>query len=246
MKHTLNGPRSWLLLVLALAGAVFSQATPAQATPGQGPGGNAAMLEQALNTMDDAAAKFQSAQAGVELDQYTKVVSETDVQTGTVYYQRQGSGITMATEITSPVPKYFLFSEGKVLLYQPRIDQVTEYNVGKDRALFQSFLVLGFGGRGHDLAKSFEVRYGGTENVGGVNAAKLELTPKSPSVLKTYNKIILWIDPARGISVQQQFLAPNGDYNLAKYNDIKLNQKLAKSVFKLKTTGKTTFVKPQG
>ena len=39
--------------------------------------------------------------------------------------------------------------------------------------------MLGFGGRGHDLEKSFDVNYAGMEQVQGVNAAKLELTPKS-------------------------------------------------------------------
>jgi hypothetical protein len=48
------------------------------------------------------------------------------------------------------------------------------------------------------------------------------------------------------VSVQQQFLEPGGDYRLAKYSDIRLNQKLPDNVFKLKTTGKTRTVSPQG
>jgi outer membrane lipoprotein-sorting protein len=59
-------------------------------------------------------------------------------------------------------------------------------------------------------------------------------------------RIWLWIDPARGISVQQQFFQPDGDYRLAKYSNIKINQKLPDDVFKLKTTKKTKFVSPQG
>jgi outer membrane lipoprotein-sorting protein len=58
--------------------------------------------------------------------------------------------------------------------------------------------------------------------------------------------IILWIDPARGISVQQQFIEPSGDYRLAQYTNIKVNDKLPDSAFKLKTSGKTKWVRPQG
>ena len=55
---------------------------------------------------------------------------------------------------------------------------MTQYNAGKNRADFESYLVLGFGGSGRDLTKSFDVNYAGMEQVEGVNAAKLE-TPKS-------------------------------------------------------------------
>ena len=107
--------------------------------------------------------------------------------------------------------------------------------------------MLGFGGSGRDLLKSFDVKYAGSENVGGVNAAKLELAPKSERVKNIFAKIWLWIDPARGISVQQQFFEPSGDYRLAKYSEIKMNQKVPDSAFKLKTSGDTQFVSgPKG
>jgi hypothetical protein len=57
----------------------------------------------------------------------------------------------------------------------------------------------------------------------------------------------LWIDPARGVSVQQKFIEKeSGNYRFAKYTNIKLNEKVGDDVFKLKTTGKVTIVSPQG
>jgi outer membrane lipoprotein-sorting protein len=153
----------------------------------------------------------------------------------------------MAADISNPEPqKYVLFTGSKIQVYQTKIDQVTEYNAGKDRVAFESFLVLGFGGSGQDMLKSFGVTYIATEKVGGVDTAKLELVPKSQKVRNTFDHIWLWIDPARGVSVQQQLVAPSGDYRLAKYSDIQLNQKIPDDRFKLKTTGKTKFVSPQG
>jgi outer membrane lipoprotein-sorting protein len=84
------------------------------------------------------------------------------------------------------------------------------------------------------------------ETVNGTQAAKLELIPKSPRLRNNIARILLWIDPARGVSVQQQFFEPSGDYRLAKYSDIQVNQKLSDNAFKLKTTGKTRVVSPQG
>ena len=205
-----------------------------------------AALEKVLTQMDATASNFRTTQASFVWDQYQKVVDETDVQKGKVYFRRSGSQIQMAADITEPDPKYVLFSGDKVELYQPKIDQVTSHNTGKDRAEFESFLVIGFGGRGHDMLRSFDITYLGTENLNGADTAKLDLVPKSQKVRNMFQHIVLWIDPQRGVSVQQQFFESSGDYRLAKYSDIELNGKVPDAVFKLKTTAKTKFVSPQG
>jgi outer membrane lipoprotein-sorting protein len=203
-------------------------------------------LEAALNAMDKAAANFHNAQCDFVADQYQKVVDDHDLQKGTMYFRRQGESVEMAADFTSPEPKYVLFANGIVSYYQPKIKQVTQYSAGKNKADFESFLVLGFGGRGHDLDKSYDVKFGGMESVQGVNAAKLELTPKSPKVRSMFSLITLWIDPARGVSVQQRFDEPSGDYRVTKYSNIQINKKLDNDVFKLKTDGKTKVIKPNG
>jgi outer membrane lipoprotein-sorting protein len=153
----------------------------------------------------------------------------------------------MAADITAPAPEQVVFTESKVQVYQPRIEQVTVYKTGKDKAAVESFLVLGFGGSGQEMLKAYDVKYVGPEKVGGVDSAKLELVPKSQKIRDTYvNRILLWVDVARGVSVQQQLFLPGGDYKLAKYSDIKLNEKIPDTAFKLRTTSKTKIVTPQG
>ena len=204
-------------------------------------------LQRILSRMDQTAANFRTTQAKFVWDQYQKVVDEHDFQKGTVYFRRSGSEVQMAADITDPAPpKYVLFTDSKVEIYRPKIDELTRFNTGKDRAAFESFLVLGFGGSGRDMVKSFNVKYLGSEKVDGVDTAKLELVPKSTKVRNTFDHTWLWIDPTRGVSVQQQLFEPSGDYRLAKYSDIQLNQKIPDTVFKLKTTGKTKVVTPQG
>ncbi len=209
----------------------------------------AASLESVLNRMDKAAAEFRSVQADFAWEQFQMVVNETDTQKGTMYLRRTGQNSEMAANILGPdgkTEKYVLFSGGEAQVFQPRINQVTKYSAGKNKGLFESFVVLGFGGRGHDLQKSFDVHFVGNENVGGINAAKLELTPKEERIRNIFKSIILWIDPARGVSVQQKFLEPSGDYRLAKYSDIQMRPKIGNDVFKLKTDSKTKFITPNG
>lgn len=204
-----------------------------------------AQLENVLNLMDKTAANFRTVETNFVWDQYQRVVDEHDIQEGTMYFRRNGQNVEMAADITKPDKKYVLFTNGTVQVYQPKIDQITKYNAGKNKADFESFLVLGFGGRGHDLQKSFDVKYAGTETIDGIPTFKLELTPKTQRVKNMFETITLWIDQARGVSVQQKFVEPSGDYRLASYRNIKINEKLP-DVFKLKTTGKTKVVTPQG
>jgi len=183
--------------------------------------------------MDTAAANFRALQANFVWLQYTKVVDEKDYQKGTIYYRKQGKGIEMMADIADPSPKAVLYRDGKVQVAQPNVG-VTPYDPGKNREAVESFLVLGFGGSGHDLQRQFDVKYAGDETIEGVKTAKLELTPKSEGVKKVFDKIVLWIDPARGISLQQEFFEPNsGNYRLATYTNIELKQKLDDTVFKL-------------
>ena len=114
------------------------------------PQGNSAAPERVLADMDTASKNFRSAEASFVWNQYQKVIDETETQTGKIYFRRQNGEIQMAADISEPDKKYILYSGGKVQVYQPKIDQVTEYNPGKNRSDLESFLVLGFGGSGHD------------------------------------------------------------------------------------------------
>lgn len=250
----LSSSHTFSLTTRALSASEGDFAPTTAAAPPQKP--DEAGLEAILKKMDSVSSTFRSAQAEFEWDNYQRVIDEVvDVQTGTIYYRRSGKEIEMMANVkkagatldaAKPEPKFVLFADGKIKMYQPKTDQVTVYDLGKDRADLESYVVLGFGGSGQDLQKAFDVKYQGTESVNGISAAKLELTPKSERVRRNYNRMILWIDPDKGISVQQEFFTPQGDYRLCKYSSIKMNEKVSDDVFKLKTTSKTQTVSPRG
>ena len=207
---------------------------------------DAPTLDSILKKMDEAAAHFQSAQADFVFDQYQKVVDEHDAQKGTVYYRRAGKEIEMMADFREPDRKFVLYKDGKLQVYQPKIEQVMEYSAGANREQVESFLVLGFGGSGQDLKKMFDVSYQGEETVDNIAAAKLQLIPKSEKTRGSFPEIILWIGLDNGISVQQKLMQSQGDYRVAKYSAIKMPAKIGSDIFRLKTTSKTKFVSPHG
>jgi len=203
-------------------------------------------LDSVLQKMDAAAAHFQTTQADFVWDQYQKVVDETDTQKGTVYYRRSGQQIEMMADIQEPEQKFLLYKDGKLQVYQPKIEQVMQYTAGANHNDIESYLVLGFGGSGQDLKKSFDVSLQGEEAIDNIATAKLQLIPKSDKIRNYFTEAFLWIDLSRGISLKQQFMQGQGDYRVAKYSDVKVNAKISNDVFRLKTTSKTKFVSPRG
>ena len=244
----------WGTLSLTTAGfdCNFSPVAP----PVPQKGSEAITLESVLKKMDAVSATFRTAQAEFEWQSYQKVIDEVvDVKAGTIYYRRSGKDVDMMANVKKigsspnelkPEPQYVLFSDGKVKMYTPKTDQVTVYDLGKNRADWESYIVLGFGGSGQDLQKTFDVTLGGTEDINGVTTAKLVLIPKSEKVRRNYNRMVLWIDPNTGIAVRQQFFTPQGDYRLSTYSSIRLNEKINDDVFRLKTTNKTQTISPTG
>jgi outer membrane lipoprotein-sorting protein len=210
------------------------------------PPADAVTLDTVLKKMDATAAGFHALQADFEWDRYERVIDEVDdIQTGTIYYRRNGKAqdIEMKIDVKQegdskqalkPEPKYVLFRDSKLQVYQPKSDQLNSYGLGKNNSEFESYLVLGFGGSGQDLVKNFDVTLQGMEPVGSVATAKLQLVPKSERIRNNFKEILLWIDLDRGISVQQKFTQPQGDWRLATYSAIQMKQKLGDDIFKLK------------
>jgi len=201
-------------------------------------------LKTVLAKLDAAAANFHTTTADFEFDTVqTDPVPDTDVQKGTVYYSRKGTGFEMGVHINEinkkPVPKVIVVSGGQFQLYEQLTNQVTRSNkVSK----YESYLVLGFGASGKDLEQKWDMKYLGPETVGGVKAEKLELTAKDPDVLKLFPKVTIWVDPARGVSLKQFFDQGQGQSRTCTYTNIKVNQALPADAFTFKTDSKTQYI----
>lgn len=234
--------RFWVLPAMAMLAVAGFFNTGVQARAATSP-----EAQKVLRELDAASLKFKSAQADFVWDTYERVINETDTQRGAISFKRSGKSTLMAAQFfdaaNQPPSKLLVYKDGQLKMYQPRIDQLTEFAAGKNRAQAESFLTLGFGGSGEELEKSWDVTSQGTETINGVLTAKLDLVPKQQNVKNMFSHVTIWVDPVRGVSLRQQFFEPNGDYRTTNFTNIRYNVNVPGKVFEIKTTSKTTVVR---
>lgn len=218
--------------VSAVALVLTPAALRAQPKPGH--------LDEVLRQMDVASLKFQSAEANFRWDLYELVVKETTTQTGTIYFKKQGGTTVTGAKIVSPTTRFLEFRNSAIHLYDPGTNHLTTINAAKNKAQLESFLTLGFGGSGKDLANAWTISDLGDETIDGVPTAKLDLVPKDAAVKNNCTHMTIWVDPSRGISLKQSFYMPSGDYRTAVYSNIKYNQKVGEKPYQIVTNSKTT------
>jgi outer membrane lipoprotein-sorting protein len=220
----------------AIAAPVSTQGSPQSSSP---------KLAEVLAGMDKAAASFTSVTGDLEYTKVTVIVNDHSTQTGKVFFEKAGGKTRVMLAFTSPAEKYVLFSNSKVSMYQPKIAEVTEYEVAQNQDLLEQFLLLGFGTSGSELEKSYELSVRGSETVMGQAAVILALVPKSAKVKAQLQRIELWLSTQSWQPAQQKFYEPSGDYVIARYSNVKWNQKLSDKDFRLPLKGKVKTVRPQ-
>jgi len=222
--------------LLALILAATAVASSAQPKPGE--------LDAVLRQMDAASSKFKSAEADFRWDFYELVVKETTSQNGTIYFLKNGNKTEMGAKVAPPQAKFIEYKNGLLRLFDPTSNHLTVLNAGKNQAQYESFLTLGFGGSGTDLAKAWTIADMGPETLSDgqkqVETRKLDLVSKDPNVRNMFTHITIWVDPTRGISLKQQFFTPSGDYRTATYTNIRYNQPVDTKPYAIKTNSKTS------
>ncbi|MBI4906510.1 MAG: hypothetical protein HY820_22970 [Acidobacteria bacterium] len=195
-------------------------------------------LPDVLSRMDKAAASFRGLTAKLKRTTYTAVIKDTTEESGMIALKLGRSReMQVRVDFTSPDVKTWAFRGRKAELFIPKINTVQEYDLGKHAKLLDQFLLLGFGSRSQDLAKSYTVKLIGEESVDGQKASKLELTPKSAEALQHLKRVEIWFPSAAGTPIQQKFYLGSGDYMLVQYSAMKLEPELADSAVRLSLPG---------
>jgi outer membrane lipoprotein-sorting protein len=224
-------------LMVSLPGSLSAQSAA--------PAGDAD-LQKVITELNGAAARFVSAQADFAWDQFTAVVQEHEIQTGTIYFERKKGAMLMAADLKQDngkdAPKTVIYDGSEIKFYEPMIKQLTTMKAGANRGQFESFLTLGFGGSGTDLEKNWKVNLLGIENMDGVSVAKLDLVPKEQKVLDMFTHVTIWVEPSRGINHKQIFYQPSGDLRTTTYKNIRYNSPVPADVFQIKPPPGTNHV----
>ena len=190
-------------------------------------------LHSVLDRLNVAAKKFHSVSANVIFDtEMQDPVPDSDIYKGIAYYQRDGNNFKMAAHLNErngrPAATAYNFAGGAIHFFDGT--EVHTYDASK----WQSYLILGFGASGTELADKWDIKYIGSSMLNGVNVAQLELVAKDPQISKNIAKITIWIDPDRGVSLKQRFDESPSVYRIFTYSDIKVNVPLPKNAFDLK------------
>jgi outer membrane lipoprotein-sorting protein len=212
-----------------------------QSVEGQARGGQT--LESIFRQMDAQAKDFHSVSADIERTKVTVVVNDKSTETGSI----QVRGDRMLLELKSPDPRTILRTGDSLFVYNPGLKRVEEYNLGKNRALLDQFLLLGFGTDSQEMKKSYLVTLMREDKIDDRKTIQLELTPKLEAVRSQISKIQIWLDEASWLPVQQEFFeSGSGDYSIVKYSKIVRNPGLPDSQFKPHWPKGTEKIKPQG
>jgi outer membrane lipoprotein-sorting protein len=201
-------------------------------------------IESIVKQMDRAASEFRSLTADLEHSKYTDVVKDTSVETGQILVRHDQK---MRIAVQKPDARTILRSGNALFVYTPKINRVEEYDLGKNRAMVDQYVLLGFGTKGEDLKKGYLVTVLGEETLDNRKTVMLELTPKSEKVRSQISKIQIWIDEASWVPVQQKFFETgSGDYFIFHYKNITLNAKVSDSRFKPDWPKNASVIKPRG
>jgi outer membrane lipoprotein-sorting protein len=200
--------------------------------------------EGILAMMDKSARDFHSLTADIQRVKYTAVVNDTSTETGQMWIRKDEK---MRIEITKPDPRTILRSGDSLFIFNPKINRVEEYDLGKNRALVDQYLLLGFGTRTDNLKKSYLVSVDGEDQFDGRKVVLIELTPKSDQVRAQITRIQMWIDEASWLPVQLKFYeAASGDYLILHYMNLMKNLKISEPKFKQDWPKGVNRIKPRG
>jgi len=200
-------------------------------------------LKAVLAQMDAGSKTFRSAEASIQKQQFEKIVNDTTTESGTIYFLRSGGSTQVGAKFAPPNEQTLEYKNGVVRLYSAGTNHIDQYSTtGANQARFETFMTLGFGGSGSDLAKAWTIADQGMEKMsdGGkpVEVEKLDLVSKDASVRGNFTHITIWVDVARDLSLKQEFFTPSGDTQTAIYSNIRLNQPIDLKAFAIKCKGK--------
>ena len=196
-----------------------------------------------LSMMDHGAQDFHSLSADISHLKYTDVVKDTSTETGQVWFRKDEK---IRIEFTKPDPRTILRNGDSLFVYNPKINRVEEYDLGKNRAMVDQYVTLGFGTRSESIRKNYDVTLQGEDTLDNHKTAVLNLTPKSDEVKKQISKIEMWIDESSWLPIQQKFYETgSGDYFIFHYSNLMKNLKIPDSKFKPDWPKNANRVKPR-
>ncbi len=185
-----------------------------------GPGGG--NLQETLAKLDAASARFTSAEAKVHRESYLAILKSVDsTQDGSLYVMRGKDGKTqVGLRTEGQGARTVEYRNGVVRDYNPVANCYDTVN----KPGIDTYLSLGFGGSGKDLARAWEITDLGPETIDGTKTEKLDLVPRDAGVKANVQRVTVWIDLDEDVTRKLIFFSPSGDRNTATYSEIRVGK----------------------
>jgi outer membrane lipoprotein-sorting protein len=199
-------------------------------------------LAAILSRMDETAKRLKSLSANLEYTKVTVLVDDKSTEEGRLLFRKEKTP-EMRIEMQQPESKIILFKKNKAEIYLPKINQLQEYNLEQKGELVEDFLLLGFGSETEEMTKSYDVKYQKEEELDGETTAVLELIPRKANIASQLTRILMWVSEDSWLPVQEQFFEPGGDYLIARYKAVKINDRISPFAFEIHPAGGVKRVK---
>jgi outer membrane lipoprotein-sorting protein len=193
-------------------------------------------VERILAELDKAAADFRTLQAKIRNTTYTKVVDDTSVENGRLWFQHERRGNKIKLEFKDPSRRDILIAEGKVSIYYPKIKKLDEFALGSESLQNKAELGLlaGVGSSGESLRKTYSIRYLGEEKIEGKKTVKLSLTPRDPKTKSFFSTQEVWLNTESWLPVRQKMIESSGDSLTIDFDDVEKNKRISDKTFRIK------------
>jgi outer membrane lipoprotein carrier protein len=145
------------------------------------------------------------------------------VSTGEVVFKKPGR---MRWDYDKPEAQMFLATGQEFWMYEPQAKQAFRQNLKQSQLPAALAFLLGKG----KLSDEFEIVLATDVPYGTPVDYRLSLKPKQPQ--STYKAITFVVDPKTFLVTQSVLVNAQGDINDISFSDIKVNTKIADSVFK--------------
>ena len=205
-------------------------------------------LSNVDNVLQRMAAAYSSVKSlGAELEQvksYPQLGMTDPPEKGVLRVKRKSeNNLLVRLEIQQPEQRIVTVGDGRYMLYQPRIKQAIEGRIdtkasSSSGTSFMSYFMGDLSG----AKKDYDFEVVGEEQVGRHQTVHLRLTAL-PGGEGYYPQIELWVDQELWIPVRQELVEPNRSVTTLEFRNIRINDEIKDSVFKIKLPANVERVK---
>lgn len=189
-----------------------------------------AETKKVLARMDQANQALSSLSADMKQTKVIVAIDDTSKDAGKLYFRKEKNGNKIKIEYQTNELKTILINEGKIQIYEPKINHLYSPSVGKNQAESEFFLV-GFGSS-DKLTQAYHAKFVKEEPVNGQKASLLELKPKASNAM--FTRILLWVDQSRWLPAEIRLYEATGDHLTVLFENMKINPALSDKVFRIK------------